>query len=163
MSLLQQGVAHGYIELLKRLYSQQAGTVRFDGKRSKKFEIQRGTKQGDPLSTLLFNSLLEHIFQQITTTWSRKKLASTSSAGADRSGDHSATANNLRPNLEPAHGAWRGSTLGRYEKYVGDYDSHRGGDMVELWQQRYGHQLQLWRCAAPLAPRTFDEQRLRGI
>lgn len=74
VSLLQQGVAHGYIELLKRLYSQQAGTVRFDGKRSKKFEIQRGTKQGDPLSTLLFNSLLEHIFQQITTTWSRKKL-----------------------------------------------------------------------------------------
>ena len=45
-----------YVRLLQRLYSQQEGTVLTD-KDSDAFPIKRRTKQGDPLSSLLFNSV----------------------------------------------------------------------------------------------------------
>ena len=47
-----------YIDLLKRLYSHQEGTVMTD-KESPVFAIRRGTKQGDLVSTLLFNTVLQ--------------------------------------------------------------------------------------------------------
>ena len=43
-----------YVGLLKRLYSQQEGTVMTDTE-SAVFSITTGTKQGDPVSSLLFN------------------------------------------------------------------------------------------------------------
>ena len=36
---------------------------------SKHFHFKRGTKQGDPLSTLLFTSLLPHIMKPPTEKW----------------------------------------------------------------------------------------------
>jgi len=39
---------------------------------SKVFEISRGTKQGDPLSSLLFNALLEHIFRPLKQKWAKQ-------------------------------------------------------------------------------------------
>ena len=50
------------------LYSNQAATVKTD-KLSKHFHIQRGVKQGDPLSSLLFNALLEDIFETLKQRW----------------------------------------------------------------------------------------------
>ena len=47
------------MRLLQRLYSNQEGTVLTD-KQSDVFPIKRGTKQGDPLSSLLFNTVLQY-------------------------------------------------------------------------------------------------------
>lgn len=54
-ALSAQGVDDAYISLLARLYSHQQGQV----SGSKKFSIERGVKQGDVLSPLLFNAALE--------------------------------------------------------------------------------------------------------
>ena len=67
-ALRQQKVPPSYIRILKQLYAGQSGRVRTD-KLSKPFDIERGTKQGDPLSSLLFNSLLEHIMRQLKPKW----------------------------------------------------------------------------------------------
>eukprot|EP00959_Pyramimonas_sp_CCMP1952_P154869 3240210-Pyramimonas_sp.AAC.1 len=62
-ALERQGVTDGCVQLLKSLYSGQSGRVRTD-RMSKEFDILRGTKQGDPLSSLLFNAVLEDIFAE---------------------------------------------------------------------------------------------------
>ena len=49
-ALSRQGVHDGYIQILKNLYRRQHGQVKTD-KQSRLFQISRGTKQGDPLST----------------------------------------------------------------------------------------------------------------
>ena len=72
-ALHSQGVQAEYITLLQDLYRDQTGRVKTDVT-SKIFRIERGTKQGDPLSSLLFNALLEHIMRPIKSTWERKKF-----------------------------------------------------------------------------------------
>ena len=52
------GIESHYINLLKRLHAEQKGTVPTD-KESDRFEMKRSTKQGDPLSSLLFNTVLQ--------------------------------------------------------------------------------------------------------
>ena len=71
-ALSKQGVPLPYICLLQKLYRGQTAQVRTDAD-SWKFEICRGTKQGDPLSSLLFNCLLEDIMRQAKTRWKRKR------------------------------------------------------------------------------------------
>ena len=46
-ALIDQGVEEGYIQVLQDLYRDQTASVRTDCS-SKTFQIQRGTKQGDP-------------------------------------------------------------------------------------------------------------------
>ena len=53
-SLQDQGIHPAYINILTRLYTGQTGSVTTDVP-SREFNIQRGTKQGDPLSSLLFS------------------------------------------------------------------------------------------------------------
>ena len=67
-SLEEQGVSPNYTNLLARLYTEQTGTVTTNTK-SRQFKIERGTKQGDPLSSLLFNCLSESIFRRLQTQW----------------------------------------------------------------------------------------------
>ena len=67
-ALSLQKVPHSYIRLLQSLYSEQTASVCTDVE-SRSFDIKRGTKQGDPLSSLLFNSLLEHIFRKLKPKW----------------------------------------------------------------------------------------------
>ena len=57
-SLEHYGVEPAYVELLQRLYSHQEGTVLKD-KESDAFSIKRGTKQGDQLSSQLFDTVLQ--------------------------------------------------------------------------------------------------------
>ena len=70
-ALAAQSVPTGYIDLLTRLYHSQTATVHTD-KPSREFNIKRGTKQGDPLSSLLFNALSEQIFRCIQPIWEKK-------------------------------------------------------------------------------------------
>ena len=58
-SLQFYDVKPAYVRLLQRPYSQQEGTVLTD-KESDAFPIKRETKQGDPLSSLLFNTVLQY-------------------------------------------------------------------------------------------------------
>ena len=64
------GLDQKYIDLLKKLYADQKATVLTD-KESDEFEIKRGTKQGDPLSSLLFNTVLQNALEDDLTKWQR--------------------------------------------------------------------------------------------
>jgi len=70
-ALHEQGVSDNYIHLLTRLYTDQTGRVKTDVL-SKEFRIERGTKQGDPLSSMLFNSLSESIFRRLQHKWQKR-------------------------------------------------------------------------------------------
>ena len=71
-ALKEQGVPQGYINLLSRLYHKQIGIVRIE-KLSKQFNIERGVKQGDPLSSLLFNSVSELVMRPLKEKWEARK------------------------------------------------------------------------------------------
>ena len=62
-----------HISLFKRLYAEEQGTVLTD-KEGEVFEIQRGTKQGDPLSSLLFNTVLQAALEGNLTIWREKSI-----------------------------------------------------------------------------------------
>ena len=62
------GVKPAYVKLLQRLYSQQEGIVLTD-KESDVFSIKRGTKPGDPLSSLLFNTVLQYSLEDDLDRW----------------------------------------------------------------------------------------------
>ena len=70
-ALTHQHVPQQYIHLLQRLYADQTAAVETD-KLSRPFDIQRGVKQGDPLSSLLFNALLEDTFRTLKQQWSAR-------------------------------------------------------------------------------------------
>ena len=67
-SLAHFGIETLYIDLLKRLHTDQKGTVMTD-KESDQFEIKRGTKQGDPLISLLFNTVLQYALEGDLKRW----------------------------------------------------------------------------------------------
>ena len=62
-----QGLPDGYIRVLANLYAGRSGQVRTD-RISRPFDIMRGTKQGDPLSCILFNAILEDIMREVKPT-----------------------------------------------------------------------------------------------
>ena len=70
-AMLAQGVPPVYVRTLAALYHDQVGKIVAD-MTSKCFEITRGTKQGDPLSPQLFNSVLEQAFRNIQNEWRRR-------------------------------------------------------------------------------------------
>ena len=71
-SLRYYGVKPAYVRLLQRLYSQQEETVLTD-KESDVFSIKRGTKQGDPLSSLLFNTVLQYSLRENLDRWQERR------------------------------------------------------------------------------------------
>ena len=82
-ALERQGIDRAYIEVLKRLYASQVGRIRVADQTSRAFKIARGTKQGDPLSTLLFNAVLEDAFRDVREKWIRRKCGIEMSEGAE--------------------------------------------------------------------------------
>ena len=66
------GIEHDYISLLKKIYRDQKASVQTD-EESNMFEINEGTKQGDPLSSLLFNMVLQNSLKDDIHRWKKKK------------------------------------------------------------------------------------------
>ena len=59
-ALREQGLSDAEVALILDMYTEQTGTV--DG--NVEFPIYRGVKQGDTLSSILFNAALEHMFRK---------------------------------------------------------------------------------------------------
>ena len=71
-SLRFYGIKPAYVSLLQRLSRHQEGTVLTD-KESDIFPIKIGTKQGDPLSSLLFNTVLQYSLETNLKKWQESK------------------------------------------------------------------------------------------
>ena len=65
-ALAKHGLDEGYIILIRLLYANQTASI--NG--SCLFDIKSGVKQGDPLSTILFNTILDIVFER----WKMKLL-----------------------------------------------------------------------------------------
>ena len=63
---------HEYISLLRKIYRDQKASVQTD-EESKIFDIQKGSKQGDPMSSLLFNTVLQYSLKDEIQRWQKKK------------------------------------------------------------------------------------------
>ena len=50
---------HGYVSLLKKICKDQKASAQTDDE-SERFDIQKGSKQGDPMSSLLFDTVLQY-------------------------------------------------------------------------------------------------------
>ena len=72
-ALSEQGVDGQYIRLLAKFYNNQAGKIQ-GPPQSKSFRIQRGTKQGDPMSPKLFNAVSEMVFRNIQKQGSNREF-----------------------------------------------------------------------------------------
>ena len=65
-------VDHEYVSLLKKIYRDQKASVQTD-EESEIFDIQKGSKQGDPMSSLLFNTVLQYSLKDEIQRWQKKK------------------------------------------------------------------------------------------
>ena len=66
--LEKQSVPAQYVDLIKSLYEGQTASVQA-GVRSREFAIERGVKQGDPISALLFIAVMQAILGGLQTKW----------------------------------------------------------------------------------------------
>ena len=71
-ALTSCGIEHDYISLLKKFFRDQKASVLTD-EESNMFEIKKGTKQGDPLSSLLFNTVLQKALEEYIPRWQKKR------------------------------------------------------------------------------------------
>jgi hypothetical protein len=71
--LEQQGVPAHYVKLIEVLYTGQESYVQA-GVKSGTFSIERGVKQGDPISALLFIAVMQSCFAQLQSKWARLNL-----------------------------------------------------------------------------------------
>ena len=69
-ALQHQGIANEYIALIASLYKSQSASV--NG--SRVFSVGRGVKQGDVLSTLLFNCVLDVAFERFKANLTTEEL-----------------------------------------------------------------------------------------
>ena len=65
-------VDHEYVSLLTKIYRDQKASVQTD-EESEIFHIQKGSKQGDPMSSLLFNTVLQYSLKNEIQRWQKKK------------------------------------------------------------------------------------------
>ena len=73
-ALLSCNVDHEYVSLLRKIYKDQKASVQTD-EGSEIFDIQKGgSKQGDPMSSLLFNTVLQSALKNVIQRWQNKGM-----------------------------------------------------------------------------------------
>ena len=65
-------VDHEYVSLLRKIYRDQKASVQTD-EESEIFDIQKGFKQGNPMSSLLFNTVLQYSLKDEIQRWQKKQ------------------------------------------------------------------------------------------
>lgn len=63
-ALLSQGVHEHYVHILSKIYKKSTAQIKTD-KIGTKFKVERGVRQGDPISPILFSATLEQIFRDL--------------------------------------------------------------------------------------------------
>ena len=53
------GVEGGFLKIIKAIYERPKANIKLNGQKLKPFPLRSGTRQGCPLSPLLFNIVLE--------------------------------------------------------------------------------------------------------
>ena len=71
-ALQEQGVPMAYLDVMARLYKEQQAHIGGEHQ-SRDFPITKGTKQGDPISPLIFNAVLEAVMRKAKEKWKRRK------------------------------------------------------------------------------------------
>ena len=101
-------VYHEYVSFLRKFYRDQNASVQTD-EESKIFDIQKGSKQGDPMSSLLFNTVLQYSLKDEIQRWQKKKeweyTWATMTATASRTWDLPTTWSCLQP-PKNRYGKW---------------------------------------------------------
>ena len=65
-------IEHEYVSFLRKIYKDQKASVQTD-EESEIFDIPKGSKQGDPMSSLLFNTVLQYSLKEEIQRWQKKK------------------------------------------------------------------------------------------
>ena len=63
-TLQKAGIEGTYLNIIKAIYDKPTANIIFNGEKLKAFPLKSGTRQGCPLSPLLFNIVLEVLAQQ---------------------------------------------------------------------------------------------------
>ena len=71
-ALLSCNVDHEYVSLLRKIYKDQKASVQTD-EESESFDIPKSSKQGDPMSSLLFNTVLQYSVKNEYNDGKRRK------------------------------------------------------------------------------------------
>ena len=58
-TLQKAGIEGTYLNIIKAIYDKPTASITFDGEKLKAFPLKSGTRQGCPLSPVLFNTVLE--------------------------------------------------------------------------------------------------------
>ena len=58
-TLQKVGIEGTYVNIIKDIYDKPTANIRLNGEKLKPFPLRSGTRQGCPLSPLLFNIVLE--------------------------------------------------------------------------------------------------------
>jgi hypothetical protein len=63
--LRKVGIEGMYLNIIKAIYNKPIANIILDGEKLKQFPLKSGTRQGCPLSPLLFNIVLEFLARAI--------------------------------------------------------------------------------------------------
>ena len=86
-TLQKMGIKGNYLNIVKAIYDKPTANIVFNGEKLKAFPLRSGTRQGCPLSPLLFNIFLEVLARAIREEKEIKVEVPSSSLQKSLSGD----------------------------------------------------------------------------